>query len=56
MRDNMILLAGSVDLADFLLDFFTKKSFELRDEGWSWDPSSWLIDPEFHAKWGFLFY
>ena len=55
MRDNMILLAGLVDLAEFFSDFFTIKSFTLIEEGRSWDPSAWLIAPEFRAKWGFLF-
>ena len=54
-RDNAILLAGSVDLVDFISDFYTKKSFSLREDGYPWDPCAWLVDPDFFAKWGFLF-
>ncbi|KAJ9610505.1 hypothetical protein H2200_005282 [Cladophialophora chaetospira] len=54
-RDNAILLADSVDLADFVSDFYAGNSFALREEWWSWDPGAWLVDPGFLAKWGFLF-
>ncbi len=54
-RDNAILMADSVDLVDFVSDFYTMKSFSIKEEGCSWDPNAWLVDPGFHAKWRLLF-
>ncbi|KAI1610367.1 hypothetical protein EDD36DRAFT_467435 [Exophiala viscosa] len=56
MRDNLILLAGTIDLKQLYEDFFTKLSFQIKEDAPTWDPTAWKIDSDFSAKWGYLFY
>jgi hypothetical protein len=57
MRDNMILLAALIDLDEFVRDLFGMASLLPRPEvqRLTWEPTHWIIGPEFAAKWGYLF-
>lgn len=55
LRDNMILLSALIDLDDFVRDLFGTESLTLRKDCATWEPQSWVIGPEFSAKWGYLF-
>lgn len=56
MRDNMILLAGTIDLEELYKDLFTRDSFRIEEGAPTWDPTAWKIDADFDARWGYLFY
>ena len=56
MRDNMILLTSVINEDEFLEDLLCSASFTITDGGEPWDPAAWKIEPEFAAKWGYLFY
>ena len=56
MRDNVILLASAIDLYAFYVDLFTKESFQIEEGMAPHDPAAYRFDPEFRAKWGYLFY
>ncbi|KIV80700.1 hypothetical protein PV11_08184 [Exophiala sideris] len=56
MRDNMILLAETIDLKQLYEDLFTRISFQMKEGVPTWDPSAWKIDSDFSARWGYLFY
>ena len=56
MRDNVILLADTIDLEEFYVDLFIKESFQVEEGMAPHDPAAYRIYPEFKAKWGYLFY
>ncbi len=55
MRDNVILLASTIDLGDFYVDLIMNESFQVKDGMAPHDPAAYRIVPEFKAKWGYLF-
>lgn len=56
MRDNVILLADTIDMVQFYVDLTLNESFEVKDDMPSHDPAAYRIVPEFKAKWGYLFH
>ena len=56
MRDNMIVLNHVINVDELFKDFFSMKSFSVKEGALAWDPDAWQISPEFQAKWGYLFY
>jgi len=56
MRDNLILLAHTINLEELLQDFFDMETFTVNAGSLPWDPTAWRMSPEFRAKWGYLFH
>lgn len=58
LRDNMIVLQDVIDVDEFIRDLFCMPGlsfrFDLRRQ--TWNSTSWKIEPEFAAKWGYLFH
>jgi hypothetical protein len=55
MRDNLIVLIGVIDEAEFVSDLFKPNSFAIHSNT-SWDPAAWRVGEEFWKKWKYLFY
>ena len=55
-RDNLILLSYVIDSGELFKDFFTMRSFTLKEGALAWDPQAWEMSPDFQEKWGYLFY
>jgi hypothetical protein len=56
LRDNLILLANTVELEDLFTDFLTMETFTIDQRYPPWDPKAWRPSPEFREKWGYLFH
>lgn len=54
MRDNLILLAHTINIEELFKDFFDTETFTVKEGGLPWDPTAWRMSPEFRAKWGYL--
>ncbi|KAJ9612415.1 hypothetical protein H2200_004012 [Cladophialophora chaetospira] len=56
MRDNAITHScNGFDDEEFFCDIFTRESFEIKPESYSWDPTAWVMTNSFRDRWGFLF-
>ena len=56
MRDNLILLAHTINIEELFKDSFEMETFTVKEGGLPWDPTAWRMSPEFRVKWGYLFY
>lgn len=54
-RDEMIIRSGEIDEEDFVGDLFNLDPFTLTPGARSTDPYAYTMNPEFRAKWGYLF-
>jgi hypothetical protein len=54
-RDEMIIHSGDIDEEEFLGDLFSMEPFTLAVGASPADPYAYTMNPEFRAKWGYLF-
>lgn len=56
MRDNVILLADNIDMAQFYEDLTLNESFEVKEDLPPHDPAAYRMVPQFKERWGYLFH
>jgi hypothetical protein len=54
-RDEIIVRSGEIDEEEFLGDLYDMEPFTLAPGGSPTDPYVYSMNPEFKAKWGYLF-
>jgi hypothetical protein len=54
LRHNLILFNEVVDDETFCFDLTTSSNF-IASGSQSWEPSGWVISPEFKERWAVLF-